>query len=272
MAIHQKNEKAVRIRSPQEKMIVMKQDSKPSSIVFRLLLPLIVFSSLLICGDAFAAKTYRVSAQVFRLGELIAKPVMTVEEGETTAGTWSVPDSAQYRFVVLIRPVADDQVSISFEFTAGNIHIQPDLVVDVGKEASVTIDNIRLTLLVERQIAQENEVLSLIGTSWWVEDIVGKGVVDMSHTTIEFPEEGKIAGDTACNRYFGGVEIEGTNLTVGALAGTRKMCSAALMNQEQAFYQAMGEVVSWDAAETGLLYLRDADGVALLTASRIEQH
>ena len=104
------------------------------------------------------------------------------------------------------------------------------------------------------------ESKSLQGTAWWVEDIAGKGVIDMSHTTIDFTQEGKVAGDTGCNRYFGGVEIGDGDITVGALAGTRKACPEALMNQETSFYEAMGKVVSWEIADTGLLHLRDADG------------
>jgi len=111
---------------------------------------------------------------------------------------------------------------------------------------------------------------SLQATSWWVEDIAGKGVVDMSHTTIEFTDDGRIAGSTGCNRYFGSVEINGSTITTGPLAGTRKACADALMDQESKFFQAMSRVVSWHIAATGLLHLRDADGNDQLRASRTE--
>ena len=112
---------------------------------------------------------------------------------------------------------------------------------------------------------------SLQGTSWWVEDIGGKGVIDMSHTTIEFIDNDSVAGDSGCNRYFGSVEIGDSEIGFGMLAGTRKACAPALMDQESNFYQAMGKVVSWEIAETGLLYLRDAEAVSLIRASQIEQ-
>lgn len=220
-------------------------------------------------ANVFAAEKYRVSAQIFRLGEVIGSPVMLVEEGETMAGTYSAPGEPQYRFVVLIRPVADDQVSISLEFTSGKITLQPNLLVDINKETSVTIDKTRMVLLVEKESASINADISLTGTSWWVEDIAGQGVIDMSHTTIEFPQDGKVGGDTGCNRYFGSVEIAGSKMKAGALAGTRKMCPPALMDQERDLFQAMGKVASWELAETGLLYLRDANGVDLLRASKI---
>ena len=109
---------------------------------------------------------------------------------------------------------------------------------------------------------------SLTKTAWWVEDIAGKGVIDMSHTTIQFTEDGKVSGSTGCNRYFGSTEIEGFNISFGPLAGTRKMCAASLMDQETKFFQAMGNVTSWEIAETDLLHLRDADGNSLLRASQ----
>jgi putative lipoprotein len=112
---------------------------------------------------------------------------------------------------------------------------------------------------------------SLTGTAWWVEDIDNKGVIDMSHTTIEFTDDGEVTGDTGCNRYFGSVEIVATDIEFGPLAGTRKACGVAMMRQESRFFQAMGEVSRWEIAETGLLHLFDEAGTSLLRASKIDQ-
>ena len=109
------------------------------------------------------------------------------------------------------------------------------------------------------------------GTAWWVEDIAGRGVIDMSHTTIEFLEDGKVGGDTGCNRYFGSYETSGDSITFGPLAGTRKACAESLMNQEMAFYQAMEKVNRWEIADTGLLHLRDSEGKGLIRASRTDK-
>ena len=113
-----------------------------------------------------------------------------------------------------------------------------------------------------------NENQTLKGTAWSVEDIAGKGVVDMSHTTIEFTDDDRIVGDTGCNRYFGSVELAEASIKVGILAGTRMACVPALMDQERSFYQAINEATTWEIAETGLLHLRNADGVDQLRASR----
>ena len=111
----------------------------------------------------------------------------------------------------------------------------------------------------------------LTDTEWWVEDIEGKGVIDMSHTTLHFLEVGRVAGDTGCNRYNGSVEISGASISFGPMAGTRKACAPSLMDQEMKFYQAIAKVVSWEVADTGLLHLKEANGNTIIRASRVEE-
>ena len=111
----------------------------------------------------------------------------------------------------------------------------------------------------------------LTDTEWWAEDIDGNGVIDMSHTTLHFLENGRVAGDTGCNRYNGSVEISGASISFGPMAGTRKACAPALMDQEMKFYQAVAKVVSWEVPETGLLHLKNADGHTIIRAWRVEE-
>jgi len=237
----------------------------------RMLLQILLVFGLLVSGNIFASDKYRVSLQVFSLGELVAQPVMVVEEDQTSSGSYSMPGEAQYKFVVLIRPASDDQVWVSMQFSSGKIDLQPNLLVDLNKQTAVTIDKTRLNLLVQKEPDSMSGNHALTGTFWWVEDIAGKGVVDMSHTTIEFTDDGRVVGDTGCNRYSGGVEITENSIAFGALAGTRKMCAPALMDQEQAFFQSMTRVSKWEVAETGLLHLRDIDGAGQFRASKVEQ-
>jgi len=239
--------------------------------MMKIYLQILLLFGVSVTASVFASDKYRVSLQVFSLGELIAQPVMVVEEGQTTSGSYSMPGEVQYKFVVLIRPVTDEQVSVSMQFSSGKTELQPNLLVDLNKQTAVTIDKTRLNLLVQKEPETMSENHALTGTSWWVEDIAGKGVIDMSHTTIEFTDDGRVVGDTGCNRYFGSVEIAESGVSFGPLAGTRKMCAPALMDQEQAFFQAMTRVSKWEIAETGLLHLHDVDGAGQLRASQIEQ-
>jgi heat shock protein HslJ len=110
----------------------------------------------------------------------------------------------------------------------------------------------------------------LVGSEWWVEDILGGGVVDRSRTTIQFVEAQRVAGNSGCNRYMGGYELSGKALSFGVLAGTMMACPEALMNQEQRFHQAMSQVATWRVdSETGLLYLADESGETVIRASRM---
>jgi heat shock protein HslJ len=109
--------------------------------------------------------------------------------------------------------------------------------------------------------------VKLEGTAWWVEDISGRGVIDNSHTTIEFTDDGRVIGDTGCNRYFGSYEAVAGLIHFGPLAGTRKACHAALMDQERAFFEAMTKISSWRIMETGLLHLSDKEGNDMIRAA-----
>jgi putative lipoprotein len=114
------------------------------------------------------------------------------------------------------------------------------------------------------------EAKSLDDSYWWVEDIDGVGVLDNSHTTIGFSGAGQVTGDSGCNRYRGSAAIDGNTLRFGPLAGTRRACPPAVMNQELRFYQAMEQVAAWRIAGTGLLHLVNAQGQVLLRAAPIE--
>ena len=120
------------------------------SITRKLGLILVSCIALSMSSHVFAADRYRVSAQFFHLGELIGAPMMEVDEGETAAGEYSVEGGGHYKFVVLVRPVTDGQVSVSMQYSSGNLNIQPNLMVDIGQPTSATIKKVRLNLLVEK--------------------------------------------------------------------------------------------------------------------------
>lgn len=111
---------------------------------------------------------------------------------------------------------------------------------------------------------------SLTGTNWRVEDIDGGGVIDRSPATVQFPEPGRVAGNSSCNRYMGGYEQDGASLTFGNLAGTMMACPEPLMAQEQRFYQAMNQVTGWRIdPQTDLLHLVNEAGDTMVRASRM---
>lgn len=118
-------------------------------VFFKLVLVFVMVLGFSMSGSVFGADRYRVSTQVFHLGELIAQPVVDVVEGETTGGRYSVTGESEYTFVVLVRPAATGKVSVSMQFSSGKIDIQPNLLVNIGEETSATIKKILLKLMIQ---------------------------------------------------------------------------------------------------------------------------
>lgn len=104
---------------------------------------------------------------------------------------------------------------------------------------------------------------------WLVEDIARNGVVDLSHTTIVFGDEGKVSGDTSVNRFSGAVTRDGQSLTFGRMLTTRRAGPPALMDQESKFLTALGEVRTFRFTPEGLLLLLDSAGQPVLRCAEI---
>ena len=79
----------------------------------------------------------------------------------------------------------------------------------------------------------------LTGTAWQLEDLGGRGVIDNSMVTLEFPEAGRAAGRGGCNRFFGSVELNGESIKFGQMGATRMACAEALMDQEGRYLKAL---------------------------------
>lgn len=122
---------------------------KPTEIKTKIFLASILILGLILSASTFASDIYRVSTRFYHLGELIAAPQLDVRGDETTSASYSKPGESQYKFVVLVRPQAEGKAFVSLQFSSGKINIQPDLMVELGKETSATINKIRLTLLVQ---------------------------------------------------------------------------------------------------------------------------
>ncbi len=113
-----------------------------------------------------------------------------------------------------------------------------------------------------------NDGLELVG-KWQVEALGGRPVIDRSLAYIQFSEDGKVGGNSSCNQFTGNYEWSGSKLSFGQAATTRKMCPAALMDQEKIFLKALAEVVKVEMRKE-LLVLLDAAGNELISASRRE--
>ena len=115
----------------------------------------------------------------------------------------------------------------------------------------------------------ETNPAGLMGSTWLVVDIGGRGVIDDAQTTITFEAEGRVAGSGGCNRYFGSVTIKGDAITFGKLGSTMMACVPALMDQEQRFLNALAATRSYRFDDPGhkLVFLGE-DGALLVRRAR----
>ena len=107
------------------------------------------------------------------------------------------------------------------------------------------------------------DTAALVGPTWVAEDIQGRGVIDDLQSHITFTAEGQAHGSGGCNTFTGGCTLDGTHLALGPLAGTRKACPPAIMDQETRFYEALGEARGY-RFENGLLFLLDDQGAPVM--------
>ena len=82
--------------------------------------------------------------------------------------------------------------------------------------------------------------------------------------TVAF-EKGTVTGQAGCNTFRATYSTEGSRITVGPAATTRKMCGDAVMTQEREFLKALETATTW-TIDAGLLHLHRADGERVLVA------
>lgn len=97
----------------------------------------------------------------------------------------------------------------------------------------------QVDLWLVRAPASAGNAGELLGTAWRLEDLCGAAVLDRVEATLEFLEEGRIAGKGSCNRFFGTVEIEAEGISLGPLGSTRMACAPPIGNQEAKYLDAL---------------------------------
>jgi heat shock protein HslJ len=102
-----------------------------------------------------------------------------------------------------------------------------------------------------------------LGTPYQVEWIGERPLVDRSHLTVTLGADGRAHGHAGCNRWFASYQTKGNQLSFSQAGATRMMCAPALMEQEERFLQALGQVKRWEMGENGELRLWYAEGQAL---------
>jgi len=108
----------------------------------------------------------------------------------------------------------------------------------------------------------------LDGTEWTLTAIGDTPTAADSQLTIRFDEEGRVSGETGCNRFMGSYRLNELSLTISQLASTRRACpSAALSQQEQAYLRALESVESYRAGRGQLVLITDSGQTLTFSAA-----
>jgi len=85
-------------------------------------------------------------------------------------------------------------------------------------------------------------------------------LLERSHLTLTFGEDGRAYGSAGCNHWFAPYQLDNAQLSFGAIGSTRRLCAPALMEQEARFLKALEAVKRWDVSPTEQLRLWPAAG------------
>ena len=92
-----------------------------------------------------------------------------------------------------------------------------------------------------------------MGSEWRLEDLGGRGVLDRVQATLAFPEAGRVAGNSSCNRFFGSYTLMQDRIALGQLAGTRMACAPAVDEQETRYLDALQKAQRLEVRGTTML-------------------
>lgn len=188
---------------------------------------------------------------------------ITVDGGRLSLTQPGAPETPPASYDIVARTAAGQTLAATVGGQSLVLETAPQLCRDsmsgmaYPQQARLTIDGTRM-----EGCAGDPERL-LQGVEWVVEDIDHGGIIDRSRVTINFLEEGRIAGRGSCNNYMGSYQLSGEGLSVGQTASTMMACAPSLMQQERRFLEVLGAVQRFDINQTGALILKTADGRTL---------
>ena len=107
----------------------------------------------------------------------------------------------------------------------------------------------------------------LRGGIWFVEQLGGGPIVEMSRITLTFGANGRVSGSASCNTYSAGYVLTGEGLTITMPIASMRSCEAPYMAQEAAFLETLRGVTRFELTPDGVLTLHATDG-GTITARR----
>lgn len=175
---------------------------------------------------------------------------------------------------MLIRRSEDGQIEFFYDSIDGFTHeagITYVLDVEVTDRENPPADasslQYRLVEIVESDATPVSDRID--GTSWALlgfrDGDLFDEVPDGVEVTLQFDGD-RASGSSGCNTYSGTFTADGSNLTFGPLAGTRKACVGPQMEVEDRFLPLIGTTETASIGFDGTLLLTNPTGPNLLFA------
>jgi heat shock protein HslJ/uncharacterized membrane protein len=114
--------------------------------------------------------------------------------------------------------------------------------------------------------ADPRPAASLVGSAWRAEEIEGRVVLERMHSTLTFDSRERISGGTACNRYFGALELGDGTIRLKPAGTTRMACAPEVMDQERRFLAALAAATTFRREGAQLLLLDEGGRVRIRLA------
>ncbi len=111
---------------------------------------------------------------------------------------------------------------------------------------------------------------SLAGSEWRLIELTGTILDGGNPLSVRFGANGKLAGNGGCNRFFGNYKIEGTNLSIGPLASTRRACAPEVMELEHKFLKALEATRSFHRVAIADMHLFGGNGHLTMRLARTD--
>ena len=105
---------------------------------------------------------------------------------------------------------------------------------------------------------------TLTGQIWVLTELSGQPLVADTGITASFNDDGSVSGSAGCNRYNGTYTVSGNSISFSVnMAMTMMMCEQAIMDQESAYINTLGQVKTYTISGDRLS-LNGADGKPIL--------
>lgn len=110
----------------------------------------------------------------------------------------------------------------------------------------------------------------LRGGIWFVEQLRGGPIVEMSRITLTFGVNGRVSGSASCNTYTAGYVLTGEGLTITMPIASMRSCEAPYMAQEAEFLETLRGVTRFELTPDGVLTLHATDGGTITARRQIQ--